>query len=429
MSTYITINITLELTCFLISFSLLISLLVSKAYRTKLARILLGVLTTNSVILLCDAAAWWFALRPEPYIRSILLAVNFLVYALGYVQPVLIAYYLVEYLSVKGGKVANWFVRLLPLSGAAMIALTVLSQFTGWLYSIDENNLFAFGPLGVFSQLYSIVFLAANILLVLVYRRHNQRRETAILLIFLLLPILGTVAELFAEYVMTLYISTTMAFIILYVSIQARQELQAVERENELRTSIMLSQIQPHFLYNSLASIEYLCEREEPKEAGQAVREFSKYLRGNMNSLTYTRPIPFEKELEHVRLYLSLEKRRFGERLQVHFDIQATGFSLPALTLQPIVENAVKYGVTKREEGGAITIAAYEAENDWVITVTDNGMGFDPLAKKEDGRTHIGIENVRHRLEAMSGGTLEVTSTPGVGAVAVLTIPKGGADA
>lgn len=203
-----------------------------------------------------------------------------------------------------------------------------------------------------------------------------------------------------------------------------RDKLQAEHELAEGRISIMLSQIQPHFLYNVLASIRRLCT-VDANEARDALAELSKYLRVNMDSLTLAVPIPFRKELEHVDIYLSLEKRRFGERLQIVLDIQTHNFALPALTLQPIVENAVRYGVTKKDEGGTVTIMAKETDAAFVITVSDDGGGFDPNVKKDDGESHVGIENVRNRLAAMCGGTLTVRSEIGTGTTVVIKIPKG----
>ena len=203
------------------------------------------------------------------------------------------------------------------------------------------------------------------------------------------------------------------------------------ELENELlqnQISIMLSQIRPHFLYNALVAIQELCHID-PETASEAVGEFSNYLRGNLDSLSIKKTIPFERELRHVENYLSLEKKRFGDKLNVVYDIGARDFQIPALTLQPIVENAVRHGVTKREEGGSVTISTRETKAEDIITVTDDGVGFDSsCAPKYDERVHVGIENVRSRLLSMCGGSLSVQSKPGAGAVAVITIPKRGMD-
>ena len=190
----------------------------------------------------------------------------------------------------------------------------------------------------------------------------------------------------------------------------------------ESKISIMLSQIKPHFLYNSLIAIRELC-LIDPKTASETVDEFSNYLRGNLDSLSINKPISFSKELKHVQTYLSLEKKRFEERLTINYDISARDFMIPALTLQLIVENAVRHGITKREDGGSVSIKTRESETDVTITVTDDGIGFD-VEKLSDNYRHVGIRNAKNRLAAMCDGTLTIESTSDVGTVAVITIPK-----
>lgn len=202
------------------------------------------------------------------------------------------------------------------------------------------------------------------------------------------------------------------------------QQMQSLRGELiQSRISIMLSQIQPHFLYNALSVIQNLCHDKAPL-AEKATIDFAEFLRGNLDSLSAENPIPFEQELHHTKNYLSLEKLRFGERLTVVYDISEDRFALPTLTLQPIVENAVRYGVMRKESGGTVTIAAHKAQDAFIVTVTDDGVGFDPYQPKEDGRTHIGIKNVADRLERQVGGKLTIRSSPGVGTVATLSIPK-----
>ena len=212
----------------------------------------------------------------------------------------------------------------------------------------------------------------------------------------------------------------------LFIEQKLKQE-KISELEGELvqkQISIMLSQIQPHFLYNTLSAIRELC-LIDPKTASQTVEDFSIYLRGNLDSLSITNMIPFEKELKHVETYLALEKKRFAHKLNITHDITVRDFSLPALTLQLVVENAVRHGVTKRSKGGTVAVRTEETETGYMITVIDDGVGFDPGEKKQDGRSRVGIENVRSRLASMCGGTLDIRSKPGDGTTAVITIPKG----
>ena len=205
---------------------------------------------------------------------------------------------------------------------------------------------------------------------------------------------------------------------------RASARVQKLERElQDSRISIMLSQLQPHFLFNVLNSIYYLCGTN-PDTARKVVDQFSTYLRNNLESVEQKTMIPFHKEFDHIQTYLELEKLRFGEELTVVYDIQTDHFFLPVLTVQPLVENAVKHGITKKRGGGVLTLATREEPKSYVVTVTDTGVGFDPAHYMDDGKTHIGIENVRQRLEHMAGGTLKITSTPGSGTTAVIIIPK-----
>ena len=207
---------------------------------------------------------------------------------------------------------------------------------------------------------------------------------------------------------------------------QIEAEKQAIElRLQESQISIMLSQIQPHFLYNTLNSIYQLCETN-PMRARLLVNSFSEYLRNNLSSLEESGLIPFATELSHVNTYLDIEKVRFEDNLEIEYDIKCVDFSLPVLTVQPIVENAVKHGTSKKRGGGTVKIATDEDKENYIITVSDTGCGFDPTKPKNDGKHHVGIENVRQRLSNMCSGTLKIESTEGVGTLATIIIPKGG---
>lgn len=190
----------------------------------------------------------------------------------------------------------------------------------------------------------------------------------------------------------------------------------------ESRMAIMLSQIQPHFLYNTLTAIKVLC-RTDSQKAMHTIDHFAAFLRGNLDSLSSTKLIPFKRELTHTKHYLEIEQLRFADRLHIIYDTPVTDFLVPTLTLQPIVENAVHYGIMSREEGITVTIRSHETSEAWIVTVQDDGSGFDPLCLPGDKRSHIGISNVRHRLLVQCGGTLTLNSTH-QGTTVILTIPK-----
>ena len=203
-------------------------------------------------------------------------------------------------------------------------------------------------------------------------------------------------------------------------------EKHAMEMKlQESQISIMLSQIQPHFLYNTLNSIYQLCETN-PMRARLMVNFFAEYLRNNLSTLEEPGLISFETELSHIKTYLEIEKIRFEDTLEIEYDIKCVDFSLPVLTVQPIVENAVKHGTSKKRGGGMVTISTDESKESYIIKVSDTGCGFDPTKSKNDGKRHVGIENVRQRLFNMCGGTLSIESEVDKGTLATIIIPKGG---
>ena len=201
-------------------------------------------------------------------------------------------------------------------------------------------------------------------------------------------------------------------------------EKNMVEAElKESRISIMLSQIQPHFIYNTLGTIERMCLKDPPK-AFELVRNFSLYLRGNFSELDSVTPIRFTEELKHVEYYINIEKVRFPD-MTIEYDVAETGFVLPALSVQPLVENAIKHGLMRLETGGTVIIRSYETPSHYIVEVKDNGAGFDTNAPIDE-KKHVGLRNIRGRLKAMVNGDLILESKPGVGTKAVIMIPKEG---
>jgi len=199
-------------------------------------------------------------------------------------------------------------------------------------------------------------------------------------------------------------------------------EVERLERQlTENRIATMISQIQPHFIYNTLGTIEQIC-LDQPEKASELVHNFSMYLRGNFTELDNLSTIRLENEIEHVRYYAEIEKVRFPD-MTILFNIQCDSFSLPPLTVQPLVENAIKHGLMGLESEGIVKISAYESKGHYWVRVEDDGVGFD-TAVLQDPRKHIGIRNIRARLEAMCDGVLTVESTPGAGTVATVMIPK-----
>ena len=227
-------------------------------------------------------------------------------------------------------------------------------------------------------------------------------------------------------------LSLTMLYQITRMVLDLRKQyLEAIRYQQmqkelyEAKVAVMTSQIRPHFMYNALTSIAMMCELD-PKTAKQATITFAKYLRGNMDSLKQTAPVPFTQELEHLKKYLYIEKLRFDDLLNIEYDIQATNFVLPLLSIQPLVENAVKHGVGMKEDGGTVKISTRETETAYEVVIEDDGVGFDVNEQKDDGRSHVGMENTKKRLRDMCGGEVKITSVIGKGTTAIVVLPKEG---
>ena len=234
-----------------------------------------------------------------------------------------------------------------------------------------------------------------------------------------------------SRYIFTVFFVVAMVVVLKVIpnGINALSKAKELETEKivlnaeltESRISTMMSQIRPHFIYNTLGSIEQLCIIDPPK-AGELVHNFAKYLRGNFGELDNPKPILMSQEMEHVRHYISIENVRFPD-MTFSFEMNSDDFHIPALTIQPIVENAIKHGLMKLSKGGTIRVVSYETESHYCVSVEDDGVGFDTDVLLDE-RKHVGIRNIRGRLKAMVNGTLEIESKEGVGTKVLITIPK-----
>lgn len=226
----------------------------------------------------------------------------------------------------------------------------------------------------------------------------------------------------------TIFYATLMFAV--FVKRMVAQERQAFELEQvryqlkEAEVSLMLSQIRPHFLYNTLTAVMALIPTD-PKLAQHALVKFSQYLRANIDAVTNVRMIPFSQELDHIKTYLDIEKLRFDDRLRVEFDVRASDFFVPQLSIQPLVENAVKHGVCKSADGGCVVLSTWTQEDAWCVQVVDDGAGFDASALDLESEGSAGIRNVMYRLEAECDAKVRFESAPGQGCAVTVTLPKG----
>ena len=319
----------------------------------------------------------------------------------------------------------RWLWRVFLGMSSLYFGMLVMTCFTGLYYYVDGNNVYQRGSGYWVSIVFSVLPLLLNMVLLIVGRRKLARREQYAFWVYSALPTAACVVQLFTtgiHFIIPAIIIAALAMYMFILSDQMERYRRQERERDELHMAAMLSQIQPHFLFNALAAIYDIAR--DSAETRQAISEFSEYLRMNIDSLKRKAPVPFETERKHVETYLKVEQLSMEDHLRWRFDCETEAFLLPALTVQPLVESAVKHGVSKRREGGTIVISTREDAENWIVSVIDDGVGFDPAALQDDGKTHVGIENVRERLRMMCGGQLTVTSVPGVGTESVITLPR-----
>lgn len=305
-------------------------------------------------------------------------------------------------------------------------AVYVITLFTPIAFGIDENNVFARGPLGYTSHVICVILLLY--LFYITIRKYGRRLRLAIVPLACLLMLVGAMLmdyllpgneKMIVSFVAVMAIvCCVLIYIWLHMLLVRQYEEELIAQQ---RVRIMMSQIQPHFLYNTIATFKALC-RTEPEKAAAVAEKFGQYLRDNLDSLSSEELIPVEKELEHTRVYADIEMVRF-ENIRVEYKIEDMGYSLPTLTIQPIVENAIRHGVRIREEG-IVRVCLCLSEQYHEIVVSDNGIGFDISKTNNSKGTHIGIKNVRERIEKLCGGTMTVDSVPDKGTTVTIRIPK-----
>ena len=310
-------------------------------------------------------------------------------------------------------------------------ALGLLAVYFVVLASAPFNGVFSYatadnqdyrGPLYALLLLPLIAILLLNLWGAV---RRRARMSHKAFLSFVIAQVPMTVALLVMLFVDALplfdisYVLSALAMYSFILSDQIEQDLRLQREIAHERASVLVLQMRPHFIYNTLMSIHSLCSLD-PQMAQQITMDFTNYLRRNFNAVASDSTIPFSTELEHTRAYLAVEQARYDDMLVVDYDTPFTRFRLPPLTLQPIVENAVKHGMDLDSDPLCISIRTRYTDVGTEIIVEDNGIGFDPSGESEP---HIALKNIRQRLEMMCGGTLELTSREAGGTRVTIRVP------
>jgi LytS/YehU family sensor histidine kinase len=187
---------------------------------------------------------------------------------------------------------------------------------------------------------------------------------------------------------------------------------------------MMQAQVEPHFLFNTLASVEYLIETNPPR-ASAMQRSLIQYLRAVLPQMRETSSVTnLGREADMVRAYLDLLKMRMEERLHVEFQVPEglRSAAFPPMMLQSLVENAIKHGLEEKEDGGTLRVAAEVAHNKLRVIVTDDGLGFGAIPSKGTG---LGLQSIRERLKLLHGqnGQLIITPNTPSGVISTIEVP------
>lgn len=203
---------------------------------------------------------------------------------------------------------------------------------------------------------------------------------------------------------------------------EMKLKIEKQSRELEERKSrILIHKINPHFIYNVLMSIRYFIKKD-PQAAYDMVYDFSSYLRSNVEQLENVNYIFWSEELKHINAYVRIEKMRFKDRLNIVYEIGEEDFRIPPLSVEPLVENAVKHGITQKVSGGTVWIRSRATETGNEILIEDDGVGFDVESLGQEKT--VGLNYIRARLDMMKGAEMQVESTPGLGTRIRLTFVK-----
>ena len=305
---------------------------------------------------------------------------------------------------------------------AVYFVMLVSVPFHDGFVIIHSNGHYQRGPVYAILLLPMITIQLLNLTGAIRRRKKLSHKAFCSFLTAILPMTTALIVLMFVEAFLLLDISYVLSALSMYSFILSDQIEQDLQHQREIanqRASITVLQMRPHFIYNTMTSIYCLCD-QDPKLARKVVMDFTTYLRKNFTAIASPTLIPFSSELEHTRAYLAVEQALYEDSLFVEYDTPHTWFRVPPLTLQPIVENAVKHGRDPYAGPFHISIRTRKTDSGSEIVVADNGRG---LLSSDDGEPHIALKNIEERLEIMCGGSLTITPGDGSGTVVKLTIP------
>ena len=301
--------------------------------------------------------------------------------------------------------------------------MLLATQLCDMFYYVSSDNQYYRGPLFPLMISPLAVIMIINTAALIIKRKKISKRFFLALLIYILPTTILVILYMFAAVDLVVSFWVFLCALTMFALILTDNMKKYMHQQREIanqRANVMILQMRPHFIYNTMMGIYYLCGQDSQK-AKQVTLDFTTYLRKNFDALASEDTVPFKDELEHTRAYLAVEKAQFEDSLFVSFDTPHTLFRLPPLTLQPIVENSVKHGMAASDDPIHITIVTRQTDTTSEIIVEDDGPGFGSVDNNEP---HIALKNIRERLKLMCKGTLEISPREGGGTSVKVTIPE-----
>ena len=306
---------------------------------------------------------------------------------------------------------------------AAYFALLVVTQCTTWIYYYTPDNVYHRGPWYPLLLIPPVLMMAADMIGLYRCRGALTQRQRTAFLVYFVVPLICMLIQMFFYGLLLIIFGTSLAALFMFVFLLTDQVEHSFRQQREIaheRSRVMVLQMRPHFIYNTMMSIYYLC-KQDPDLAQRVTLDFTTYLRKNFTAIANEDLIPFSEELEHTRAYLAVEQAQFNDSLFIDYDTPHLDFLLPPLTLQPIVENAVKHGMDPDSEPLHIVIRTGRTESGSEIIVENDGADFEPA---DDSEPHIALKNIQQRLEMMCRGKMTITPRKEGGTVVKVTIPE-----
>lgn len=294
---------------------------------------------------------------------------------------------------------------------------SMLFEIAAFFVSRSSNSYTSAILLGINTALLvcRLLFLFAAIRYLLRCPERRDIAEKATLTSGILIPFLAVCLYIYAPELNFISAGLSLTLTCLWLPAEQRRQVDNQASQQEVLDTI-IAQLHPHFLFNALNVIQYLC-RTDTNQASRTINSFAKYLRANLNALKRTAPIPLQEDISCLKAYLDIQQLRFPE-IRFSFDMKTTDFPVPAMTLSVLAGSAIKHIMQQGSEGGTVTISSWEETAAFHLQIADSA--FQDFSAEQN----ISLVDIRTKVASMCRGTMSVGTAPGQGVTVHIQIPK-----